>query len=80
MPLSERVRRAREVLEVAGQSVSAKGGQARADVYAQRDKAMYMEYLSMIDQGKQHTIVINSLSKKYKLTPGTIRRILNKQK
>ncbi len=80
VPLSERIRRAHESLDFAGQSVSAKGGQARAAAYAERNKAIFSKYKTMIDAGKQHSVVVNFLSKKHKLTPGSIRRILKNEK
>jgi hypothetical protein len=81
MPLPERVRRAREVLEAVGETISSKGGHAKAqkaaDALNKRNQQIRDEFAHAMKSSKvKKRIVVGQLATKHELSKRTINKVL----
>jgi hypothetical protein len=81
MPLPERIRR---VLEAVGETISSKGGHAKAqkaaDALNKRDQQIRDEFSQeMKSSGVKRKVIVGDLAAKHKLSDRTINKILLKK-
>jgi hypothetical protein len=81
MPLPQRLRLAREVLEAVGETISSKGGHAKAqkaaDALNKRNQQIRDDFAqAMKSSGAKRKVIVGDLAAKHKRSDRTIKKIL----